>query len=239
MNHDAQKPTLDPQQQRAMSLLFEGHTQTKIAEELGIDRTTLRRWMTLPAWKAQYATWLEEVTTELRTNSINSKIYRAQKRSDRYDAHETVITTRRKRFQADDEPEYVSGYYKKVKVTTVTKDGAVTTIEKPEYDRDIVQAMQADEAAAAREFDPPVQKHEHSGVNGAPISMQVDINLIGFIHGGMRDGMKIMVELLAAGRAPTTSEEVQALLKEFDDRRIASAQGKIVPPWSEPYILSQ
>jgi predicted DNA-binding protein YlxM (UPF0122 family) len=237
ISDDTPKPALEPKQQEALELLFKGDmTVPEVADRLGIDRRTFYRWQKLPAWVAQWNEWTEETLASLRQSSVAGKVRRTEIRVARHEAHLKVVSARKKRNAGKGDEELESGYYKRVLIRNISKDGSVTEIEKPEYDRDLVTTLIADENNLEKSLDPLPTKHEISGPKGGPIQHAVEVNLTGYVVGPMQRGVAMLLELHAANRLPRTIEEAHTLLQEMDDRGNAMAKGKPLPPMSEPYI---
>ncbi len=244
--NDTPLPALTANQEKAVRFLMAGKlTDEEIAVGLGIAAMTLYRWKRLPAFKKRLDQLRAELREEMGRNTIADQLERLQERDERWQAHRKLRRNRAARFSdpelaldEDCADELATGMYKKKVYRRYDKETGALIGEEIEavHDTSLYRALHDDELLTAKELGEIITKNELSGPGGKPIQMQMEVNIVGYSHGGILDAFQYWKQLHEAGRLPQTPEERRSILKELDDRERATRMGKPVPPMSEPYI---
>ena len=237
-------PVLTANQEKAVRLVFLGKlTEEEIATALGLARTTVQRWKREPAFKKRLGELRAELREEMGHGSIADSLERLIERDARWKGHRALRLKRAERFSGSgNEPdkdcdlELATGMYKKKTLRRFHQGELVSEEIEPIFDMGLYRALHDDELLTAKELGEIVTKAEVSGPGGKPIQMQMEVNIVGYAHGGILDALRYWKEIADAGRLPQTDEDVTNLLSELDAREKAIRQGKPVPPMSEPYI---
>lgn len=180
MQQELPAPQSDEVQAKAIELLAAGNlTQQEIADQLGVDRSTLFRWRQDADFAARLDARVKEIGDEVRRIGIADRTRRIAALNDRWNRLRRIIEDR-----ADDESmEGVPGGSTGLLARTLKGLGRgddFTVVAEYAVDTGLLAELRAVEKQAAQELGQWSEKHEHSG-SVTPLAIQV-VNVIDRVY---------------------------------------------------------
>lgn len=170
-------PAFSAEKERAALMVAEDRlTDELIAGDLGIDRSTLHRWKTDPAFSAR----VDEIKRELREKIVALGIAERQNRIDAYNDRwrrmQQVIEQRAKAYKTVTVGGNTGLIVKQVKGIGKGEDFQV--VEEYAVDTGLLKEMREHEKQAAIELGDWTEKREHTGKDGEDLFKHITVEIV-------------------------------------------------------------
>lgn len=157
----------------AASLVAEDKlTDEAIAEKLGIGRATLARWKKSPAFQKRVTTIVEAYADRALRHGIARQDVRLTKLASRYEKLEQIVEERAQDPEVQEVAGGKTGFVVR-NVKGIGKGDAYQVVEVFEVDQGVLKEFRAIEEQVAEELGQKVSKHQLTGKDGGPITMQM------------------------------------------------------------------
>lgn len=165
--HD-ENDEVPPRAKAAQLVALDALTDEEIAAQVGISRSTLKRWKAEPEFMADVESFLEAFRAKVRRQGIAILERRVQSLNNRWRRLEEVMRARAE----DPSMQHVPGGNTGLLVRTYKQIGSgesAQIMEEYEVDAALLREFREHEKQAAQELGQWIDKKEHAGVKGSPL----------------------------------------------------------------------
>lgn len=157
-------------------------SRNRIAEEVGVQRSTLDTWNGHPEFKAKVAMYLEEIENQMLRLPIAKRTVRVARLNDLQERLQMVLDDRQTAYMKEEQ--VIGGrsgaIVKQTKTVGAGKEARV--VEEYAFDAALFREIRAIDEQAAKELGQWVDKGELTGKNGSPLLMTevvIDMSSLG------------------------------------------------------------